>query len=535
MDYSKKKKPKFNLKLNPEYRKFVIGGAGLLVLLVVGIIIGVNSCGKKNADQIESEAAAIESESETEAPTMSEEEIAESIAQAEKEAYDNAKKEEIDSYGNLGICKLEDGGYLNIREEADQHSDIVGKLYDRSACSITEDDGEWVRISSGGINGFVKSQYLVSGDEARQMAEELYVLRAIPTVENLNVRSEASAESDSVGTVEKDARYEVEEVLDEWVKIKNGYLFAEYVELKECLNEARKLDARTAVLNLYDNLGVPNVDSYLNIRKGPGDNKDIIGKLPKNSGAEILGEEDGWYKIRSGGVTGYVSSKFIMTGAAATNVALEKAELMAIVEADALNVREGPGEEYKAWTQITNSERYPVIGEEEGWVKIDLGDVDENGEATTAYVSSDFVEVRYALNEAIKFSDAEIARMKASSKRGQICNYALKFTGNPYVWGGLSLTNGCDCSGFVLKVMQNFGISLPHYSGAQAKMGRKVDAGSMRPGDLVFYANKGGTINHVAIYIGNGQIVHAANKRSGIKISSWRYRSPVKIVNVIGD
>ena len=119
------------------------------------------------------------------------------------------------------------------------------------------------------------------------------------------------------------------------------------------------------------------------------------------------------------------------------------------------------------------------------------------------------------------------------SRRTQIVNYALQFVGNPYVWGGTSLTNGADCSGFTMKVLQHFGISLPHYSGSQAKMGRAVSSSEMRPGDLIFYANSGGTINHVAMYIGNGQIVHAASKRSGIKISTWNYRQPKTIRNVI--
>lgn len=517
------------------YNKYyIIGAAILLVLIVIGIVIGVNSCSRKEDEDVQ--VSVSQEETEFEEVTLSAEEIAESKAAQEQEAHDRLVEDTIDSYGNIGICKLEDGGYLNIRESADQHSDIVGKLYDKSACSITEDQGEWLRIKSGEIEGFVKSQYIITGEEAKQLAREEFKLRALILTDRLNIRTEPNKESDVIGMAEEGGLYEVEEELDEWVKLKSGYVSKEYVELKECLNEARKIDEKTAVLNMYENLGVSNVNNYLNIRKGPGDNQDIIGKLPHYSAADILEEKDGWYKIRSGAVTGYVSTKYILTGSAAIGIAIDKAELMAIVEADALNVREGPGEEYKAWTQITNSERYPVLGEENGWVKIDLGDDDdESGEANTAYVSSDFVEVRYALNEAIKFSPSEIARMKASSKRGQICNYAIKFIGNPYVWGGLSLTNGCDCSGFVLKVMQNFGINLPHYSGAQAKSGKKVDSGSMRPGDLVFYANKGGTINHVAIYIGNGQIVHAANRKSGIKISSWRYRSPVKIVNVIGD
>ena len=103
------------------------------------------------------------------------------------------------------------------------------------------------------------------------------------------------------------------------------------------------------------------------------------------------------------------------------------------------------------------------------------------------------------------------------------------------MWGGTSLTNGVDCSGFTMQVMKHFGVSLPHYSGSQAKMGKSVSSSEMRPGDLVFYANSGGTVNHVAMYIGNGQVVHAASSRSGIKISSWNYRTPKTIRNVLGD
>ena len=86
-----------------------------------------------------------------------------------------------------------------------------------------------------------------------------------------------------------------------------------------------------------------------------------------------------------------------------------------------------------------------------------------------------------------------------------------------------------------MRVMEHFGVSLPHYSGSQAQMGKKVSSSEMRPGDLVFYSNSGGRINHVGIYIGNGQIVNAASRRSGIKISNWNYRTPRAIRNVLGD
>ena len=114
-------------------------------------------------------------------------------------------------------------------------------------------------------------------------------------------------------------------------------------------------------------------------------------------------------------------------------------------------------------------------------------------------------------------------------------DYVLQFVGNPYVWGGTSLTNGADCSGFTMKVLEHFGVSLPHYSGSQAKMGRGIKSSEMRPGDLIFYAGSSGAVNHVAMYIGGGQIVHAASRRSGIKISTWNYRTPVAIRNVLGD
>ena len=111
----------------------------------------------------------------------------------------------------------------------------------------------------------------------------------------------------------------------------------------------------------------------------------------------------------------------------------------------------------------------------------------------------------------------------------------MQFLGNPYVWGGTSLTRGCDCSGFSMRIMEQFGVSLPHYSGSQSQMGRKVSSAEIRPGDLVFYSNSGGRINHVGIYIGNGQLIHAASRRSGIKISNWTYRRPATIRNVLGD
>ena len=263
--------------------------------------------------------------------------------------------------------------------------------------------------------------------------------------------------------------------------------------------------------------------------------------MTSKAAGEILETTDGWYKIQSGPIVGYISAdpQYTATGQEAKDLAMQTATLKAVIKTDVLNVRTEPNTDSKIWTQIVKDERYPVVAQLDGWVQIELDSVDESDGSTadTAFISTrdNNVEVRYALNEAIKFSPAEEAANKSSSRRSQIVNYAVQFVGNPYVWGGTSLTKGADCSGFTMKVMEKFGVSLPHYSVSQSKMGKKVTSETMRPGDLVFYAGSGGQVNHVAMYIGNGQVVHAASSRSGIKISTWNYRTPVAIRNVLGD
>ena len=265
----------------------------------------------------------------------------------------------------------------------------------------------------------------------------------------------------------------------------------------------------------------------MNVRKEPGEDAEIIGKMTSKSAGEILEtSEDGkWYKIKSGPVTGYVSAQYILTGAAAKDEALQVAELMAIVSTDRLNVRTEPSTDAPIWTQISNNERYDVISQLDGWVEIEL-------DSSTAFVSTDYVDVRYALPEAINFSPLD----GNTSLRNRLVNYALQFVGNRYVWGGNDPHTSADCSGFVRYVYSHVaGVTLERVSRAQAKQGRKINSSQMRPGDLIFYTNSGGTVNHVAMYIGNGQIVHAASRRSGIKISTWNYRNPYRIVNMLGD
>ena len=509
-------------------------GAAVLAVIALAVLFGGKAVtavrSKMAAAQAASESAA-ESESAEESSLAAEEESRAEI-ESESEARDAKIQEVIDSYSNLGIAKVT--GYLNIRKDPDGAANVVGTLSDGSACEILETLDGWVKISSGEVEGYASSEYILTGDEAKEAAKDLVKERAYITADNLNIRETPSTDGQIVGKCLQGELHEIVGEENGWYKISGGYISADYAEKRFCMNEANKLDMKAMVLKFYDRPGVSNVSNYLNIRAGAGENEKIIGKLPSYAGCEILEDANGWYKISSGGITGYVKSDYILTGDEAKQAAMNHAELMAIVHADRLNARTEPSTDAKIWTQISENERYHVAEQLDGWVKIEFdesGEGDGDDEISAAYVSSEFVEVRYALSEAIKFSPTE----ESASLRSRIVNYAMKFLGNPYVWGGTSLTKGADCSGFTMSVMKNFGISLPHYSGSQAKSGKRIKSSEMRPGDLVFYGNSRGKINHVAMYIGNGQVINAASRRSGIKISTWNYRTPICIVDVIGN
>ncbi|RHU32651.1 hydrolase Nlp/P60 [Clostridium sp. TM06-18] len=542
-----KARKKRNQKWDPRY---------LLLAIVVVLLIGLGVLAAVNVKSAVSGKAARKSDNVIEEPGTGLE--AASASNAAREEEEKAKEEQeiqsaIDAYQNLGIVQV--SGYVNIRETPDMKGNIIGKVSGDGACEVLGEEGEWSHITSGGIEGYISSQYLVTGEEAKELAKSLVKKRAIIMTENdnLNIRSGPSKDAEIVGQALPAERYEVLSEADGWVEINSGYISADYCEVKYALNEGRKLDLKAQAINQYDNLVIFKKSGYMNVRSTPENKGDdnVIGKLTSKAAGDIIETLDGWYKIKSGTVTGYIAAdpELIATGQEAKDLAMQNATQMAIITTDVLNVRVEPNTDSKIWTQIVKDERYPVVDQQDGWVQIDLGSVDtEDGSQDgdeKAYISTrdNNVEVRYALNEAIKFTPAKDSSSGGSSggsgsstkqsRRSQLVNYALQFVGNRYVWGGTSLTNGVDCSGFTMRVMEKFGVSLPHYSGSQAQMGKKVTSATMKPGDLIFYAGSNGKVNHVAIYIGNGRIVHAASRRSGIKTSTWNYRTPVAIRSML--
>jgi cell wall-associated NlpC family hydrolase len=280
----------------------------------------------------------------------------------------------------------------------------------------------------------------------------------------------------------------------------------------------------------YTNIGIANVESgNLNVREEPSTSGKLVGKLPKNAACEVLEQtEDGWAHIQSGEVEGYVSLDFLLTGPDARVKAKELVRTVAIAETDGLNVREQPNTDSAIMTQVLKGEELEYVETlSDGWVKVSIDGED-------AYVSEEYVTVEETLDTAITMTQL-LYGQGVSDVRVDLCEYAKQFVGNPYVWGGTSLTKGADCSGFVMSVFKKYGISLSHSSKAQANEGTKISLSELKPGDLIFYGNSSGSINHVAIYIGGGQIVHASSPKTGIKISKYNYRTPVKAVRVIKD
>ena len=296
-------------------------------------------------------------------------------------------------------------------------------------------------------------------------------------------------------------------------------------------------------VNPYANIAIANVNEYLNIRAEANAEAEVLGKLYVKGAATVLETLDGWYKVTSGSVTGYVSADYVIVGDEATCKAAS--QRIATVNTDTLRLRKEATTESGINALLSIGNKVTVLDESiPGWYKVQY-------KSSTGYVSAEFVSVEtvYSYAESKEeeaarkeAEEAERRRQEAAKKNnnktssnkkynapagvsGQsVVDYAVQFVGNPYVWGGTSLTKGADCSGFVMKIYEAYGVSLPHSSYKMRSVGYSVSASDVQPGDIICYSG------HVAIYIGDGKIVHASNKKDGIKITNnWRYKKVLAI------
>lgn len=310
-------------------------------------------------------------------------------------------------------------------------------------------------------------------------------------------------------------------------------------------------EEETAKYPDFAGICMANVDAYLNVRLEPNTDCDIVGRMYPQSISTVVEKGDEWTKIQSGNVEGYVKNEFLVFDDEAGEYAESVCPKVATVNTQTLNVREEATTDSEIVTQIATQDEYLVLSatEDNNWYNIQVDD------ETTGFVSKDYVIVRIdtinaktteeiaaeeaakaeeeaKANEAAASSNSSSSKSSSSSSYSlsdgvtysgsgsDIANYACQFVGNPYVFGESSLTNGTDCSGFTMSVYAQFGIGLDHSSVAQSKKGAVVSMDSLQPGDLLFYNNGGSVIGHVAIYIGGGQVVHAADPNNGICITS---------------
>ena len=291
----------------------------------------------------------------------------------------------------------------------------------------------------------------------------------------------------------------------------------------------------------FKNLVIAQVNDYVNVRSLPSEEGEIVGKLYDDSVGLFISEENGWYQISSGSVTGYVKAEYCVTGDEAVELAKKVGTRLATVNTTTLKVRTEPSLEASVLGLVPLEDDLVVSDETDGWVQVDTEE--GLGWVSTEFVSlhTEFVEAESKEEEAKRLAkekeERERARAAAAAKAATsskssgssgsgtaVADYALQFVGNPYVYGGSSLTNGTDCSGFVMSVYANFGVSLPHSSSADRSQGSAVDGlANAQAGDLICYSG------HVALYIGNGQIVHASTAKTGIIVSNADYKKVLAV------
>ena len=351
--------------------------------------------------------------------------------QTEEEA-ENAEEPEETEESELVIATVDN--YLNIRSEANLESEVIGKLYNHSVGTLTEDaeDG-WYRIESGSVDGYVKAEYVLRGEEGKELAEEVGQRLAKVNTTTLRVRREPSTESEIVGLVPDGDILNVSEEVEGWAKVTaeggEGYISTDYAEVYT---------------------------------------ENTVAESKEEEEARLLKEEE---------------ERRLAEEAAAQEWARQQAEEAARQQAA---VSSGSS---------------------------------QSSSGSTASASA---------GENQSSGNSGSTQAAGSGLGSKIANYALQFVGNPYVYGGTSLTNGADCSGFVMSVYQNFGISLPRTSGEQGQCGWDVGGlGNAKAGDLVWYSG------HIGIYIGNGQIVHASSPSTGIKVSNANYRTILSVRRIV--
>lgn len=500
---------------------------------------------------------------------------AEIIASQEKKENSETKKVIATGYDSLVIAQVDE--YVNIRDEASTETgQIVGKLYNNSAAEIIGQTGDWYLIKSGDVTGYVSKDYFVTGAQAEELAAEVGDDVATVNTETLMVRKKASTDSDVIALVGDSQQLQVIDQEDGWVKVAVdndvvGYVSSDYVDCETKFVEAESIETSTAreeavqsALDRADQMKEAAINAMNNADANEAAYAAQEAIVAAAEAKQLASEQELDYNVQEIASTAvssadeaqYAAYMAEQYQAAAEAAAEAEAAYAAQQQAQASQQQQNQNwtgdqtqQETQAPSTTTDTTTTPdyttgdttttpdyTTGDATTTPDYSTGDVTVTpdygtGDTTTTpdYTTGDTTGSTTTDSSAPSASDytGDVPQSDASSSdslRQSVVNYALQFVGNPYVYGGTSLTNGTDCSGFTQSVLANFGISISRTAASQSGGGTAVDMSNLQPGDLLFYDNGSG-IGHVSMYIGNGQVVHASNEQTGIIVSSVDYRT----------
>lgn len=462
------------------------------------------------------------------------------------QSTENITPAEPSKYDGLAIAQVNDDAYVNIRDAAStEDGKVLGKLYNNSAAEILGQEGDWYLIKSGSVTGYVSKDFFATGAKAEELAKEVGEEVATVNTTTLMVRQDPNTDSDVVTLVGDAEKLQVEEDLGDWVKVSVdsdvvGYVAKDYVECDTKFVEAESKEEEEARIAAEEAAYLAAVEEARKADEAAA----------AQAAAEQAEKDKAWLE--------YLDSQ---EQAAANQAAQEAADAQSA--ADALAAQQAAAEQEAADAAAKAQEAADQAAAEQAAANAQAqaeaaaqaaadaqAQADAQAKAAAdAQAAADAAAQQQqqqpqtdgsqsggntADNQEQQFGDTTGGSTEtpdagqssnASGLRQSVVSFALQFVGNPYVWGGTSLTNGADCSGFTQSVMANFGISIPRVAASQAGSGRAVDLGSIQPGDLLFYNGDGG-IGHVSMYIGNNQVVHASSSTTGIIVSDMGYRQP---------
>ncbi len=435
---------------------------------------------------------------------------------------------------------------LRVRKEPSTSSDVLTGISKGETYPVLNETADWAQIKVGSITGYVAKEYTTwsyllgtadkysessSNSSESSSSSGLYDNTAVAKIgsdSKLNVRKSASTSASIVGKMVAGSGATIVSKGDSWTKIKSGKVTG-YISNKYYVSG----DEAEAYAK---SLGLPKqatLKTNMNVREEPSVSSARVGGAKEGDTFTITGDDGTWVSITFNGKKAYLKKSYLIitykfkkvtaVGTSSSSSSSSSSETKTgTVTASSLKVRAGAGTSYDVITTVSKGTKLTITGSSGNWYKISIK---VDGSKKTGYVSKDYVSV--GSSTSTNNSSSNSGSTSGSGSGDEIAAYALQFLGNPYVYGGTSLTNGCDCSGFVQSVFKHFGYSLPRTSAAQSEGGKTVSLDKLKKGDLLFYA-KNGTVNHVGIYIGDNKIVNASNEKVGITTYRYDYRTPVR-------